>query len=202
MACTNRKTILARILEYFLYIIHVLMNDQYIIFFGTGRGPLDVVLLYGFDCTSSTPNWYKMDKIFWLVHAKLTHFVDSSLGYVYVMSTPNTYTSDMKLVDSTETEATGYKGSSFWHRASCTKNMASGLTEAHKLISYREHSNGIILLFSDGLINKGDFFDGAEDFVSEVPVHTFTLEGDAYNEVRNLLEEFFFKNHQENCLLY
>uniref|UniRef100_M8BNT8 Uncharacterized protein n=1 Tax=Aegilops tauschii TaxID=37682 RepID=M8BNT8_AEGTA len=61
--------------------------------------------------------------------------------------------------------------------------MASGLSEAHKLISYRGHWNSTILLFSDGVINKGDYFDGAEDFVSKVPVHTFTLGGDANNHV-------------------
>jgi hypothetical protein len=126
-----------------------------------------------------------MDEVFWLVQEKLTHFVDSCLGYIYSMSTPNTYTSDMKLVDSSESKVTGYMTSSAFRRAACTKNMASGLSEAHNLIGYRGHWNGIILLFSDGLINKGDFFDGAEDFISQVPVHTFTLGGDAYNHVPN-----------------
>ena len=78
---------------------------------------------------------------------------------------------------------TGYKHGWARSRTTCTKNMASGLSEAHKLISCRGHWNSKILLFSDGLINKGDFFDGAEDYISKVPVHTFTLRGDAYNHV-------------------
>ena len=149
----------------------------------SGRGALDVVIVYAFDCTDSTPAWYTVDNgIFWLVQEKLTNLHDSCMGYIYVMSTPNTYTSDMKVVDSAETKQTGYTGFA-WRRMTCSKNMASGLAEAHKMISNRGHHNGIILFFSDGLINNGDFFDGTENFVSKVPVHTFTLGGDAYNHV-------------------
>ncbi|XP_020167963.1 uncharacterized protein [Aegilops tauschii subsp. strangulata] len=148
----------------------------------SGRDPLDVVMVYAFDCTDSTPAWYTVDSgVFWLVQEKLTHYVDSCMGYIYVMSTPNTYTSDMKVVDSAETKETGYTGFAR-RRMTCTKNMASGLVEAHKMVSSRGYRNGIILFFSDGLINKGDFFDGTEKFVSTVPVHTFTLGGDAYNQ--------------------
>ncbi|KAF7005332.1 hypothetical protein CFC21_020457 [Triticum aestivum] len=150
---------------------------------GAGKWPLDVVIVYAFDSTTSTPDYKTVDNIFWLVQEKLIRLVDSCLGYTYVMSTPNTCTSDRKIVDSTDTELKGYKRSPSWRRSACTKNMASGLFEAHKLISYRGHWNSIILLFSDGLINKGDYFDGAEDFVSKVPVHTFTLGGDANNHV-------------------
>ncbi|XP_044432411.1 uncharacterized protein [Triticum aestivum] len=150
----------------------------------TGSGPLSVVIVYAFDCTNRTPAWDTVDEgIFWLVQEKLTHFTDSCMGYIYVMSTPNTYTSDMKMVDSSDTKATGYKGSNKWCTTTCTKNMASGLDEANKMISNRMHSNGIILLFSDGLINKGDFFDGTKKFISKVPVYTFTLGGYAYNHV-------------------
>uniref|UniRef100_A0ACD5YBS8 Uncharacterized protein n=1 Tax=Avena sativa TaxID=4498 RepID=A0ACD5YBS8_AVESA len=140
----------------------------------SGRWPLDVVIIYAFDCTTSTPAWHTVNDVYELVQGKLSMFVGSCLGFTYLMSTPNTYTSDMTLVGSNEK-------SSAWSRDTCTKNMASGLTEAHKLIGYRGHSNSIILLFSDGLINKGDFFEGAEDFISKVPVHTFTLGGDEYN---------------------
>ncbi|KAF7013124.1 unnamed protein product [Triticum aestivum] len=149
----------------------------------SGRRPLDVVLVYAFDCTTTpSPAWDKMEhEIFWLVQEKLKHFADSCLGYTYVMSTPNTCTYDMKQVDLVETKLTGYAGSSAWRKNPCTKNMASGLPMAHKLMSDHGHLNGVILLFSDGLINKGDFFDGAEDFISKVPVHTFTLAGGAYN---------------------
>ena len=143
-----------------------------------------MVIVYAFDCTNSTPAWYTVDGgLFWLVQEKLTQYADSCLGYIYVMSTPNTYTCDMKPVDSAETKATGYK-SFARRRMTCTKYMASGLVEAHKMIGNRgSYQNGIILFFSDGLINTGDFFDGTESFISKVPVHTFTLGGDAYNHV-------------------
>jgi hypothetical protein len=140
-------------------------------------------MVYAFDCTDSTSAWHTVDNgVFWLLQEKLTHFPDSCMGYVYVMSSPNTYTSDMKLVDSAETRETGYTGFAR-RRMDCTKNMASGLPEAHKMIRSRGIRNGIILFFSDGLVNKGDFFDGTENFRSKVPVHTFTLGGDAYNQV-------------------
>ena len=142
-----------------------------------------MVNVYAFHSTTSTPEYKTGDNIFWLVQEKLIRLVDSCLGYTYVMSTPNTCTSDMKIVDSAEKNVKGYTGSPAWQRTACTKDMASGLSEAHKLISYREHQNSIILFFSDGLINKGDYFDGAEDFPSKVPVHTFTLGGNAYNQV-------------------
>jgi hypothetical protein len=146
---------------------------------------LAVVIVYAFDCTNSTPAWDTVDDgVFWLVQEKLTQYADSCLGYIYVMSTPNTYTCDMKPVDSAETKATGYKSFARRSRMTCTKYMASGLVEAHKMIGSRgSYQNGIILFFSDGLINTGDFFDGTESFISKVPVHTFTLGGDAYNHV-------------------
>ena len=145
-----------------------------------GRGGLDVVIVYAFDCTTSTPDWYRVGDVYTMVQGKLGRFMDNCLGFIYVMSTANTYTSDINLVDSSKT---GYTESSARKKAICTKNMASGLPEAHKMMRGRADSNGIILLFSDGLVNKGDFFDGAEDFISKVPVHTFTLGGDAYNYV-------------------
>jgi hypothetical protein len=138
--------------------------------------------VYAFDSTTSTPAYKKVDEIFWMVHKKLSNSMDTSLGYIYVMSTPNTYTLDMKPVDPSD-KVSGYKKSSVWCRTACTKSMASGLHLANKLINDQGHSKGIILFFSDGLINKGDFFDGVEDFVSEFPVHTFTVGGDAYNKV-------------------
>jgi hypothetical protein len=142
------------------------------------------VIVYAFDCTTKTPAWNKMDEVYWMMHDKLTDFAGSRLGYVYVMSTPNTYTCDMKLVDSRETAATGYKQSPLWRRTACTENMASGLKEAHKLISDGNHLNaGVILFFHDGSVTKGDYFDGTETFVSTLPVHILTLAGDAYNEV-------------------
>ena len=142
-----------------------------------------MVIVYAFDCTDSTPAWYTVDNgIFWLLQEKLIHFPESCMGYIYIDMTPNTYTSDMKVVDPNETKETGYTRFA-WHRMTCTKNMASGLADAHKMISNHGHHNGIILFFSDGLLNKGDFFDGTENFVSKVPVHTFTLGGDAYNHV-------------------
>ncbi|XBI04282.1 hypothetical protein VPH35_132605 [Triticum aestivum] len=148
-----------------------------------GRDPLDVVIVYAFECTESTPAWYTVDNgIFWLLQEKLTHFPESCIGCIYIDMTPNTYTSDMKVVDPNEMKETGYTRFA-WHRMTCTKNMASGLADAHKMISNHGHHNGIILFFSDGLINKGDFFDGTENFISKVHVHTFTLGGDAYNHV-------------------
>ena len=148
----------------------------------TGKWPLAVVIVYAFDCTTSTPDWYKVDSVFWLVQEKLTRIRGSSLGYAYVMSTPNTYTSDMKSVDSAEINGNGYKSSPSWKRTACVKYM-TGLYEAHRLIKEHGNMNAIILFFSDGLVNKGDFFDGAEDFLSSVPVYTFTLGGNAYNQV-------------------
>lgn len=137
------------------------------------------MIVYAFDCTYYTPAWYTVDDgVFWLVQEKLKHYADSCLGYIYVMSTHNTYTCDMKPVDAAETKATGYKGFAR-RRMTCTKNMASGLVEAHKMVSNRGNKNGIILFFSDGLTtNSGDFFDGTNNFISKVPVHTFTLGGD------------------------
>jgi hypothetical protein len=79
--------------------------------------------------------------------------------------------------------------------------MASGLAEAHRLISECDNPNGIILLFSDGLINdnKGDFFDGAEAFASTWPVHTFTVGDNSYNQV--LLHWMYTsKNHNYHLL--
>jgi len=147
-----------------------------------------VVLVYAFDCTNSTLAWAKMDgSIFWIVQERLTRLEDSCMGYIYPMLTPNNYTSDMKVVDPAESKATGYTAFD-WRRLPCTKNMASGLAEAHKMLRNRGNQNGIILFFSGGLINKGDFFDGTENFKSEVPVHTFTLGGDAYNQVRVMSE--------------
>ncbi|CAO2153201.1 unnamed protein product [Urochloa humidicola] len=147
----------------------------------SGKEPLDVVIVYAFDCTCYTPAWYTVDDgVFWLVQEKLTQFVDSCMGFIYPELKSNTYTSDMKLVDSAETRTTGYMRFAC-REIDCTKDMASGLAEAHKMISNRGYKNGIILFFSDGLINKGDFFDGTENFISNVPVHTFTLGGDAYN---------------------
>uniref|UniRef100_N1R5M7 VWFA domain-containing protein n=1 Tax=Aegilops tauschii TaxID=37682 RepID=N1R5M7_AEGTA len=119
-----------------------------------------------------------------MVQQKLTHLARTCLGYIYVTltSTPNTYTLDMKVVDPTGTKETG-NAKFAWHRMTCTKNMASGLAEAHKMISSFGHHNNIILFFSNRLVNKGDFFDGTQNFVSKAPVHTFTLAGDAYNHV-------------------
>ncbi|VAI93134.1 unnamed protein product [Triticum turgidum subsp. durum] len=150
----------------------------------SGRGPLDVVIVFAFDRTNSTAQtrYTVAHGVFWLLQEKLTRFVDSCLGYIYVMSTPKTYTYtlDMKLVYSKEKKDAPY--TVFNERTrTCTKNMASGLAEAHNMIKNRGHHNGIIFLFSDGLINKGDFFDGTDNYVSEVPVHTFTLGGDTYN---------------------
>lgn len=150
-----------------------------------GPAQLDVVIVYAFDCSDWTLAWYTVnDGVFWIVQKKLTHYLGSRMGYIYPMVVNgNTYTSDMKLVDPEETEATGYRAFAR-RRVACMKNMASGLDEAHKMINNRGYqSNGVILLFSDGLKNKGDFFDGAEEFDSKFPVHAFTLGGDEYNEV-------------------
>jgi hypothetical protein len=144
----------------------------------SGNWPLDVVIVYAFDCTNSSLAWYTVGDVYAMVKGMLLANSESSIGFTYVTFTPNTCTSDMNLVSST---MTGYEKSAARSRTACVKNMACGLLEAHKLISYRGHWNSLILLFSDGLINKGDFFDGAEDYISRVPVHTFTLGGDAYN---------------------
>ncbi|CAM0948417.1 unnamed protein product [Alopecurus aequalis] len=152
-------------------------SEQLDLILGAGRRePLSVVVVYGFDCTTYTPAWYKMNGVYWLVVEKLTHLVDN-IGYIYSMSTPNTYRTDMKLVDSAETRETGYKPSSAWRMAACTGKMACGLKEAHKLINNIGNANGIILLFSDGSTHMGDYFDGAKEFISMVPVHTFILFG-------------------------
>lgn len=158
----------------------ILVNRGY---WSAGPGQLDVVILYAFDCSDWTSAWYTVDDgIFWMVQEKLTHYIDSCMGYIYFMKNNNTYTSDMKLVDPEETESKSYR-SFDRRRVACTKNMACGLAEAHRMISNRGYPNGVILLFSDGLKHKGDFFDGAEEFKSKVPVHTFTLGGAEYNEV-------------------
>jgi hypothetical protein len=141
-----------------------------------------VFIVYAFDSTTSTPAYKKVDEIFWMVHKELTKSVNTSLGYIYVMSTPNTYTLDMKLVDPADKDGS-YKGSSAWRRTACTKNMASGLYLANEFLSNHGKSNSIILLFADGLGNMGDFFDGSEGFVSKFPVHTFTVDGDADSKV-------------------
>jgi hypothetical protein len=61
----------------------------------------------------------------------------------------------------------------------CTKKMACGLAEAHRLIGLCKdpNPNGIIILISDGEKYEGDFFDGAEDFKSTWPVHTYSMYG-------------------------
>lgn len=147
-----------------------------------GSGPLDVVIVYAFDSSTATPAWNKVEEVYWLVHRKLTNFTDSCLGYIYVMLSPNNYTYDMKIVDADETEKTGYKPSPLWSRDNCVENMASGLFKAAELISDRAHSNGgIILFFSDGKVNQGNFFHGVENFTSKFPVHTFTVGGDSYD---------------------
>jgi len=137
-----------------------------------------VVIVYAFDCCDCTPAWYTVDDgVFWMVQSKLTRFTNSCLGYICFMSKGNKYTSDMKLVDSAETKATGYKEFA-GRRMACRKEMASGLAKAHEMIGNQRYQNGIILLFSDGFKHEGDFFNGADKFVSKVPVHTFTLGGD------------------------
>lgn len=147
------------------------------------RQPLDVVIVYAFDSSKNDTAWFTVDdQVFWMVHEKLTQFPNSCIGFIYFYSSGNTYTRDMKLVNSEEKKADGYKRFA-WRRIACTRNMASGLAQAHKLISNRDYHNGIILFFSDGRINKGDFFDGTENFISKYPVHTFTLGEDAYNQV-------------------
>uniref|UniRef100_A0ACD5ZQL8 Uncharacterized protein n=1 Tax=Avena sativa TaxID=4498 RepID=A0ACD5ZQL8_AVESA len=151
---------------------------------GTGSGPLDVVIVYGFDSTNNaTPPFYRVDKIFWMVQEKMLRNAVGSrpgrLGYVHFWR-PNTYTSDMKVVDSGDVEGRGYRTSPIWKRPSCEKKMASGMSEAQKLIG--DTRDAVIVFFSDGLVHMGDYFDGAEDFKAQVPVHTFTLGGDGYNQ--------------------
>ena len=118
--------------------------------------PLGVVIVYGFDCTTFTPAQYKMNNVYWLVVEKLTYLVDT-IGYIFVMSTPNTYRSDKKLVDSDETQKRATRkappGTGHLHQEN------GGWPQAHKLCGYR-----LILVFSVGSTHKGDFFDGAKDF--------------------------------------
>jgi hypothetical protein len=139
---------------------------------------LDVVVLYAFDCTESTPDWHRVNEVYWMVQSKLAQFPDSCLSYLYVRSGSNSYTKEKRVV--------GGKNILPETTLGCDKDMASGLPEAESLISLSsKNPNGIILLFSDGSINnKGDFFDKAEDYVPKVPVYTFTLGSDAYNQVR------------------
>jgi hypothetical protein len=155
------------------------MNDACnIVYRCVGKGPLDVVVLYAFDCTESTPDWHRVNQVYWMVQSKLAQFPDSCLSYLYVRSGSNSYTKEKRVV--------GGKNILPETTLGCDKDMASGLLEAESLISLSsKNPNGIILLFSDGSINnKGDFFDKAEDYVPKVPVYTFTLGSDAYNQVR------------------
>lgn len=140
------------------------------------KGALDVVVVYAFDCSTSTRDWARLNKVYWLVQDKLRKFPCSCLSYLYIRTASNRYTTEKRMV--------GVKNILPESTVGCTKNMASGLPEAHRLISISsDNPNGIILLFSDGSPNnKGDFFDKAEDYVSTVPVHTFTLGSDAYNQ--------------------
>jgi hypothetical protein len=138
---------------------------------------LDVVVLYAFDCSDATPDWGRVNQVYWMVQSKLAQFPDSCLSYLYVMSRSNRYTKEKRMV--------GAKNILPETTLQCYKDMASGLPEAESLIGLSsENPNGIILLFSDGSINnKGDFFDKAKDYAPKVPVHTFTLGSDAYNQV-------------------
>lgn len=143
------------------------------------KGPLEVVVVYAFDSTTTTPAYTKVDRVYWLVQDKIGCMASSSrLSYIYFMSSGNSCTTQKRFARSGAAIVN-------WSKSGCTKNMASGLGEAHRLISQCENSNGIILLLSDGLVdkNRGDFFDGAEDFVSKWPVHTFTVGENAYNQV-------------------
>jgi hypothetical protein len=142
-------------------------------------GPLDVVVVYAFDSSTTTPAYTKVDKMYWLVQDKIGSFATNSrLSYIYFMSSGNNCTTQKRFAHSREEILSQ-------SRTPCTTNMASGLAEAHRLIGECGNPNGIILLFSDGLIdnNKGDFFDGAEVFVSTWPVHTFVVGENTYSQV-------------------
>jgi hypothetical protein len=141
--------------------------------------PLDVVIVYAFDSSTTTPAYTKVNNVYWLVQDKIGSFASSSrLSYIYFMSSGNNCTTEKRFARSREEISPQ-------SRTPCTTNMASGLAEAHRLIGQSENLNGIILLLSDGLIenNKGDFFGGAEEFVSTWPVHTFTVGKNSYNQV-------------------
>ncbi|CAL4983025.1 unnamed protein product [Urochloa decumbens] len=141
-----------------------------------GPRTLEVVVVYAFDSSTTTPAYSLVDEVYWLVQSKIGSLAASShLSYIYFMSSNNTYTFEKRFAASGEKIIVQT-------RLACTKNMACGLYEADRLIRECENPNGIILLLSDGLANKGDFYDGVEDFVSTWPVHTFTVGGDGYNQ--------------------
>ncbi|KAL6658171.1 hypothetical protein ACP70R_003757 [Stipagrostis hirtigluma subsp. patula] len=164
-----------------LYLDDILGTTKYVekppSLYAPGSRPLEVVILYAFDSTTATPAYRLVDQVYWFVQEKIGDFASSSrLSYIYVESAKNSYTYQKRF-------ARSRKAILATSCVPCTKTMACGLPEAHRLISQNsEHPNGIILLLSDGLINKGDFFEGAEDFASTWPVHTFTVGGDAYNQ--------------------
>ncbi|KAL6660789.1 hypothetical protein ACP70R_001824 [Stipagrostis hirtigluma subsp. patula] len=164
-----------------LYLDEILGTMKYVekppSLYAAGSGPIEVVIVYAFDSTTTTPAYTLVNEVYWFVQEKIGEFASSSrLSYIYVESAKNTYTYQKRF-------ARSRKQILATSSVPCTKTMACGLPEAHRLISQNsEHPNGIILLLSDGHINKGDFFDGAEDFASTWPVHTFTVGGDAYNQ--------------------
>ncbi|CAL4992389.1 unnamed protein product [Urochloa decumbens] len=142
----------------------------------SGTQTLEVVVVYAFDSSTTTPAYNLVNEVYWLVQSKIGSLSASSrLSFIYFMSSDGTYTFEKRFASSGEKIIVQT-------RLTCTKNMACGLSEADRLIRECKNPNGIILLLSDGLVNKGDFYDGVEDFVSTWPVHTFTVGADGYNQ--------------------
>uniref|UniRef100_A0ACD6A3T4 Uncharacterized protein n=1 Tax=Avena sativa TaxID=4498 RepID=A0ACD6A3T4_AVESA len=148
----------------------------------SGRA-LDVVIVYAFDSSTMTAAYAKVNNVYYLVEGKIGCFSSNSMiSYVYFESSNNSCTSG-KIFARERGIIIG--GST----TPCTPNMASGLAEAHRMIGGGEipaAKKGIILFFSDGLMdkNKGSFFfDGTTDYVSKWPVYTFIVGGgEDYNE--------------------
>ncbi|KAF8666009.1 hypothetical protein HU200_053909 [Digitaria exilis] len=131
-----------------------------------------VVLVFAFDVNTLSENNRTDNKIFDFMTTLLSNLsVDNRHGYINYRSPKNTYMHGMPVV----------KKDGPWPTDNCTTKMACGLPRAHELIGQDDLSNAIILLFSDGKIYTGGFFEGGEDYKSQVPVHTFTLGGDGNN---------------------
>lgn len=138
--------------------------------------------MYRDEGTTGRGCYYRVLEVYSLVEKKLAKFPGSCLSFPWYSYSTFVYAKTMVGVKKILPEI--WKGG--------YKNMAVGLPEAHNLISLSsgQNPNGrILLLFSNGLAdNNGDFFDNAEGFISTVPVHTFTVGSDAYNQVPYLSE--------------
>ncbi|KAF8665832.1 hypothetical protein HU200_053911 [Digitaria exilis] len=144
--------------------------------------PLNVVILTAVDGIHTLPNNNtRIDRaIFQFMEEKLSALsADNRLGYLTYWSASNSYCFRYKSMN--------HSIESNEEKATCTRYMAWCLLWAELLLMEMgkdvPSSKGIILLFSDGKTNTGDFFEGGHVYKSKVPVHTFTLGGDANNNI-------------------